>query len=325
MEMGGYLPIELVKGSGWFSTVPQDKCWALNTGRTALWAATMNLQPEKVFIPYYYCPDVIEMFQSLPVKVCFYRINENLLPRTEDLYSYTQRDCLLLVDYFGILSSELLPYTELYPRIIFDFCHSFYTTPVMKEGVLNVYSCRKFFGVSDGAYLIGETLKKSELERDYSSDRASHLLISLEKGTNYAYQENKANEEKIGKSHLTMSLLTEAILNGVDYTHVASSRKENYTFLQKCLVSLSRLPLPTREDITPYCFPLLLNRDIHAQLVDRKIYTPYLWKWLLEDKWNGTIEQDLSRNLLPLPLDQRYRSDQLQWMCDQILAILAKE
>ena len=325
MEMGGYLPIELVKGNSWFFSLPDDQVWALNTGRTSIWAAITNLKPTRIFVPYYYCPDVIEMIESLCTSVCFYHLNEDLLPDPEELSSYSDGDCLILVDYFGILYPKLLSYVNQYPRLILDFCHSFYSSPVMKPGVYNVYSCRKFFGVSDGAYLIGQEIEKTDLPQDTSSERSLHLLVSLEKGTNAAYKENKTNEEVIGKEHLTMSPLTTAILNGVNYDQVALSRKQNYAFLRNRLGHLSNIELPQNDNVVPYCFPLVLDTDIHPALIQHKIYVPYLWQWLLDEKWNGNLEQRLSRNLIPVPLDQRYNADQLEWMCNQIEEIIQEK
>lgn len=325
MEMGGYLPLELVKGKNWFSDIQDENKWALNTGRTAIWAAIVSMHPQRLFVPYYYCPDVIEMIRSLRIPVSFYHITEDLLPDKMDLQSFTDRDGLILVDYFGILHQQLVSWTEQFPNIIFDFCHSFYTAPIMKDGVYNVYSCRKFFGVGDGAYLIAKNIEKCELEQDSSSSRSLHLLISLEKGTNAAYQENKSNEAEIGKEHLTMSVLTEAILNGTDYERVAFLRNRNYSFLRNRLSHLQKLSSPSGENIIPYCFPLLLDKDIHGKLVERKIYTAYLWKWLHDSEWNGTIEQRYSMCLLPLPLDQRYSESDLEWMCRQIEEVVSEE
>lgn len=309
-EMGGYLPIELHKGRSYFSDIPDEEILAVNTGRTALWCAIESLQVKKVLVPYYYCPDIIDMLSSLDIELEFYRIGEDFLPR--DVYNAPE-SAIVLVNYFGVLKDELLKLAESLDKVIFDNAHAFYAPPVLREGVMNVYSCRKFFGVSDGAYVIGRNLHKPELEQDISSYRAAHLLISMECGTNAAYSENKQNEQLIGQHRLRMSVLTEKILEGTDYDTVAKRRNENFCFLHEMLKDLQLLPL-SHTDVVPYAYPLLLKRDIHKKLIQNKVYVPILWSQLLEEKWTGTIENNYSANIIPLPLDQRYSIENLKKM-----------
>lgn len=320
-EMGGYLPLELHQGSSYFENIPAEQILAVNTGRTAIWYGIRSLGVHKVFAPYYYCPDIIAMLEQTGVEISYYRIGADFLP----LNVLDEEDAgIILVNYFGVVGEKLLRYSKNFRKVIFDQAHSFYTPPVLEEGVMNVYSCRKFFGVSDGAYLIGKGIEKPELERDVSSVRAGHLLKSVELGTNSAYLESKHNEEVLGEKKLAMSVLTEQILRGTDYEAVAAKRNRNFQYLHQRLKKLQQLEI-AESDPVPYAYPLLLDRDIHKELVRERIYVPVLWSQLLERKWNGTLEQRYSANIVPLPLDQRYDEAQLEHMVRIIEACLEEK
>ena len=309
-EMGGYLPLELHRGQSWFADLPAEQRLEVNTGRTALYYAIESLGVKHVYAPSYYCPDIIAMLERMDVQVEYYRIGEDLLPL--DLPNRAD-SAVILVNYFGVMGSKLRAFAQGYDRVIFDQAHGFFTPPVMEDGVMNVYSCRKFLGVSDGAYLIGTRIAKPELPQDVSSPRASHLFTSLELGTNAAYGDNKRNEEALGASRLGMSELTRQILEGADYEQVAERRRRNYRYLHRRLERLQLLELP-EEDPVAYAYPLLLPRDIHRALVQRRIYVPVLWSQLLEPSWDGTLEQRYSANIVPLPLDQRYDEADMERM-----------
>lgn len=313
-ELGGYLPLELPKGKSYFADIPEEQIFAVNTGRTALAVAVSSLGVKKVFAPAFYCPDVIHALESLGVEMAYYRIDSEFMP----VGVQNEPDAaVILVDYFGILGTKLLEFSADFEKVIFDNAHSFYTKPVLRSGVMNVYSCRKFFGVSDGAYLIGEGIQKPQLEQDVSYERAIHLFKSIELGTNAAYQENKHNENVLGDRQLGMSRLTQQILCGVDYGDVARRRRHNFRYLNDRLAGIQLLNIK-QQDTVPYMYPLLLSQDIHKKLVEKHIYVPYLWSQLLDERWNGTIEQQYSKCIVPLPLDQRYADAQLEYMVQTI-------
>lgn len=307
-QMGGYLPLELREGMFYFQGIPGEYIAEVNTGRTAIQYAIHSLGVHKVFVPHYYCPDIISMLRGLDIELLFYHIGEDLLPvGVHD----EANAAVILVNYFGVISKKLLQFSEQFTNVIFDQAHSFFTPPVLKDGVMNVYSCRKFFGVCDGAYLIGKNLRRMELQQDVSFHRAIHLLKSIEVGTNGAYAESKYNEQELGKAPLRMSVLTQCILDGIDYASVEAKRRENFQFLHQQLNDIQELD-GLEENSVAYMYPLLLNRDIHKELVQEHIYVPLLWSQLMEPEWNGSLEQKYSACIVPLPMDQRYNEKQLE-------------
>ena len=69
--------------------------------------------------------------------------------------------------------------------MIIDNCHSFFEKPIMEKRFFNVYSCKKFFRVPDGAYLIGEDIAVRNTKEVYADEKAGYLIECLEHGTNY--------------------------------------------------------------------------------------------------------------------------------------------
>jgi hypothetical protein len=320
-EMGGYLPLELPAGKSYFSDLDPELVLEVNTGRTALRYAIESLEVRHVLLPYFYCPDIIQMLRTLDVTLEFYHIGPDLLPVQVDCGPET---AIILVNYYGIIGQRLQSLTERFSKVILDQAHGFYEPPVLRKGVMNVYSCRKFFGVCDGAYLVGQGICHPAMEEDISYPRAVHLLKCFETGTNGAYAESKANEAAIGAKPLAMSRLTRRILEGVDYAAVAERRNRNFRFLQQQFSHIQQLQL-TDLQVVPYAYPLLLDQDIHTALVKEKIYTPVLWSQLLDPEWAGTLEQHYSAFLHPLPLDQRYEETQLQRMVQIVKDILKRQ
>ena len=64
---------------------------------------------------------------------------------------------IVVVNFYGVFF-PINDYCWIPTRsLIIDNTQAFYEPP--RKGAYNVYSCRKFFGVSDGAYLIKEGIQ----------------------------------------------------------------------------------------------------------------------------------------------------------------------
>ncbi|MBQ2479569.1 MAG: hypothetical protein II510_08905 [Erysipelotrichales bacterium] len=314
---GGYLPLEIPQTGSLFEQYGAENVYEVNTGRTAIWCALKNLGVNKTVIPFYYCPDIKESLEKEGVEVREYRVGMDMMPIN---LTAGEDEAVILVNYYGILTEKIRKLAEQYPKVIIDQAHGYYSEPFLREGVMNVYSCRKFLGVSDGGYLIGKNLIKPELEKDVSWQRTVHLVRSVEEGTEAAYAESKVSESELD-SLRTMSEFTRRILAGADYPEIKKRRQENFRFLEEEFRGIQQLHIGEPESV-PYMYPLLLGRDIHRELVKEKVYVPYLWAPLLTKEWEGSAEQILSKNIVPLPLDQRYNTVVLHRMVQTVKGIL---
>lgn len=318
MEYGGYLPLELSGGTEYHKAA-EGRIKRFNSGRAAILDAIRAIDPDTIWIPHYICPTVPDMLSAYGYSYCQYWLNEDFTIQNGEDLLIGKRDCLLLVNYFGLNTDSVQLTARKFASkaaVIIDNTQAFFAPPMEGENLYHVYSCRKFVGVPDGGYLLGSGLSGIAYPQDCSSDRAAFLLTSLEHGTNYAYLESKKNEEYLAHP-LAMSLLTRKILESTDYERIRESRRNNFLILNEELSSYNELKQELSGQV-PYCYPLLCRKKVRDELIREKVYLPVLWKELITEEYRGTREWDWSEYLLPVPLDQRYSENEIRTMAEII-------
>jgi len=208
--IGGYFELELRNGKEY-----HKEAIRLNTGRNALELILKFKEYRKVFIPSYTCDVILEPFNKLGIEYEFYSIDENLEP----LFNYDsikKYEGFLYINYFGIKDSFIFNLSAICRNLIIDNSQAFFSTP--NPGIPTFYSCRKFFGVTDGAYLYLDGTNTSDLRIDVSLERVGHLLKRIEYGAESGFNDFKRNENELtGQPILSMSNLTQSILRNIDY------------------------------------------------------------------------------------------------------------
>ncbi|MEF2782745.1 MAG: hypothetical protein U0N20_06595 [Clostridium sp.] len=317
-EFGGYLPLEISKTGEYFIEDNGYKIKRLNHGRSAILYALMELKSKIVYLPLFYCPSVIDTLKKRGYKLFFYSIDENLMPKFNRRID--ENDTVILVDYYGVMNDKIKNIAKyLQCKIILDFAHDFFATPMLKDNIYNVYSCRKFFGVPDGAYLIGTGFSgKIQLQQEESYDRCLHLLKCIDKTTSSSYDLNLENEKYIGTTFNEMSKLTMHILNGINYKKIKKQREENFAVLHEALKDYQKKQsLPKKAPA--YCYPLLLSKDIRNELIAKKVWIPTMWRELIRDEYLDTIEYSYSKNMVCLPIDQRYDKKDMENLANIVI------
>ncbi|MBR1478075.1 MAG: hypothetical protein IJ608_08975 [Lachnospiraceae bacterium] len=314
-EYGGYLPLELPIAGEYYRNNEDFRVISLNSGRSGIALAALSSGAKRLLIPDYVCPTVPQALDEYNIAYEGYNIDEVLLPKPASIPEDTY---ILCINYYGILSHDtmLSLYKKYDGRVIFDLTQAFYCEPV--KGAFNIYSMRKFFGVSDGAYLLCNQDKeiKSDFPADVSWDKAIHLIKSIETGTNGAYAEAKEREESMGYEIKLMSKLTQRILSSVDYEYVKNKRIENVCVLTEELKDLNTFPAKI-PSAPLYIFPFYCEKEgLFESLVKRKVYVPRLWKELMNYKTRAYIENRLSNYMVPLPIDQRYSVSDIKAMAE---------
>lgn len=309
-EYGGYLPLDLKDGNLYYE-YDSSRMLKCNTGLTAIYCAIKNIVPKRVFIPHFICDTVHELINNLGIEIIRYYITRDFKPIN---VKPDKDDCIILVNYFGVCDEVVLNQLDKFNNIIIDNTQAFFAKPIFRTGVYNVYSCRKFIGTPDGAFLIGENIKYIDLDEDFSGDRSLFLLKQHETGINSAYQESLENYSCIKNERRKMSLLTEKLLRSVDYSHIINSRKNNFNKLHSILKRHNRYDFDDKVSSVPYSYPLLLNIDIRKKLIDRRIYVPTLWKEKITEEYINKVEYDYSKNICHLPMDQRYNTEDMEYI-----------
>lgn len=317
-EYGGYLPLELSKGQPYYAG---NDVIALNAGRYAITYAIKDAGWEKIYLPYWLCDTVKDAIHvCLPeVNIDYYHIDNQLLPANVSLQ---MGEGILWVNYFGLQSELIIEHLvkRFCGQIIIDNTQSFYTKP--QKNAWQVYSCRKFFGVSDGSYVIHSGITKRNFPPHFSSSSALHLLHSLEKGTNYSYSLNKDNEAKLGTcGPASMSRLTSSILSSIDYKQIQKKRTQNMTILHQILSPYNEFPVFRAAPAMSYPF-LWKDKRLKNALIQSKIYIPTLWAETLENPKSSSWERYLSEYLCILPIDQRYDTSDMEYIGKTVLNLI---
>lgn len=319
-EMGGFLPLELNGGLELYSG--RDVV-ALNAARYAIVLAMKISNFGKLFLPTYMCKSVFDALDRYAIPYCRYHINDSFEPVDVEL---NDNDCIMLVNYFGIVErNQMIKMVERFHNVIIDNTQAFYMEPILDA--YNVYSCRKFFGVSDGAYLIKGGLgcsfkeKGIELPLDRSGNRMTAVINSVEYGTNTEYKNSLDAEESISNSDIClMSKLTHKLLQNVDYEAVKTVRVKNFSDLHNSLndkISYS-FEIPKRLP-APMIYPYLDEKGgLRKYLVTNRIYIPHWWGYLCEEYELSDFESKLVNGIVPLPIDQRYGKADMMYLSEMI-------
>lgn len=235
------------------------------------------------------------------------------------------------MNFYGVFDDgDMQALMQQYPRLIVDYTHAFFQHPLKGMNVL--YSCRKFFGVPDGAYLIlgeGEGEKIYEtLPQDLSFERMHFLLGRFEAGASPFYQEYAQNNDFFANEPIKrMSKLTHNLLRAIDYPRVCGQRTENFAFLHRQLKEKNVLNLPPAIE-GAYAYPFWFNGDkisgkeIRRRLIAQQIYIPMLWPEVCSLEKASPLERQMTENILPLPVDQRYSRGDMEEILGCLLRIL---
>lgn len=310
--IGGYFSLELARGESY-----HPNAIALNTGRNSLEYILRSRGYRMVYIPYYTCGVVLEPFQKLGVNYQYYHINRQL--ELSDAVTLKEDEALLYINYFGLKQA----YTDILAeqfgrRLIVDNTQAFFAKPI--EGVDTFYTCRKFFGVPDGAYLYTDKRVDFEIDQDVSYDRMSFLLKRLDLGAEAGYADFREQSMRlIGQPIKRMSNLTEQIMRGIDYKTIAQKRRTNYLFLHEHLASSNQLQLPLSDTAVPMVYPYLTDdKTLKQRLIAAKVfvatYWPNVYDWCEQEDW----EYKLAERTAFIPIDQRYFLSDLE----QIIAVI---
>lgn len=314
-EYGGFLPID-TSFNEYYKDCDNYNVIRLNAARYAIVKAFFMSGCNHIYIPIYTCHSVIDALKQYKIKYIYYNIDEKIEP----LNVSCECDGIVLVtNYFGVKNKKFYEESlNKFKNIIFDNTQSFYSEPILEKGIYNVYSPRKFFGVSDGAYIVCRDDEKAlMLEKDLSFKRAGYLLSSYEQGTNQVYNDYlKAEEEINGSKMLEMSNLTRGLLGSVDYERIKNVRIRNFRAIHYLLKDKNKLlgPFIYDEEIVPMVYPFLnsQNENLRQYLINNNVYVPQWWKWVLKEKKANRLEKELSNYLIPLPIDQRYSTNDME-------------
>ena len=312
--IGGYYSLELPRFEEFHKNAIR-----LNTGRNCLEYILRTREYKKVYLPYYTCEVVLEPFKKLGISYEFYYIDLNFEIR--DNLTLKADEALLYVNYYGLKQRyvELLA-EKLGNRLIVDNTQAFYAKPL--PGIDTFYTCRKFFGVPDGAYLYTEKKLEEKFEQDLSFDRMTSLTKRIDLGAEAGYGDFRETTKALaGQPIKRMSKLTHRMMQGIDYDLIAQRRRANYQQLHSALGKCNTLCLPLEEETVPMVYPYLAPfKSFRERLIENKVFVARYWPNVLEWTTEKDIEYLLAYQMQPLPIDQRYGEEDM----NRIITLIIK-
>lgn len=306
-EIGGYIEFEHYTGRQF-----HEDAIKLNCARNCLAYLIKACNIKKLFIPYFLCDSVWKICNKYGVDFQFYNIDENFYPVISE--KMNSDSWIYVVNYYGQLTNDIIKELKYQiNNIIIDNVQAFFQKPV--EDVLTIYTCRKFFGVADGAYLYTSNFLSDSFEIDCSYKRMNFLLGRFEKCASLFYQEYVANNDLFDNEPIKiMSNLTENLMKSFDYKAIAEKRTENFKYLHERLYKINQLKL--QIPYGAFAYPLLLDNGFYFRKVlqEKKVYIPLLWPGISQFCEEKSIEVYYANNILPLPIDQRYGVDEMNYL-----------
>lgn len=315
MEIGSFIDLQLPKGLEYYNKT--ENIARLNTGRQAIWHALRITGCKTIWLPIYQCDSIRDTLIEKDVKIIYYKIDEAWNPI--DLFPKSN-EAVLLVNYYGIMSHDRMDtLSRKYKNVIIDNCQAFFCQPV--ENAMNVYSCRKFVGVPDGAYVIGKNAQKftGEYVQGFSSDTSIFLLMRMEYGCEgKAYEARSINEHRIDNEGIRrMSKLTHSILDATDYDIIRNKRRENFEIASGLFAGINKInPHKYYDSSTvPMVYPLVVEDvGLIERLFQAKHFQGHWWSYICDEQPNNTFEHWLSKYMIPITIDQRYGLSELEYL-----------
>lgn len=303
--IGGYFSLELPIHEEYHKDAIR-----LNTGRNCLEYVLRARKYNKVYIPYYTCDVILEPFHKLDVNYEFYHINLDF--EIVDDIQLSAGEALLYTNYYGLKHRYVEYLAEQYgQQLIVDNTQAFYDKPV--NGIDTFYTCRKFFGVPDGAYLYTDQLLDEKLEQDESYERMSFLLKRIDLGAEAGYADFREQSHLlVGQPIKRMSKLTERLMQSIDYEGVANCRRKNFLFLHGVLQKSNGLQFSLEDDAVPMIYPYLTDQKVlREHLISNKVYVARYWPNVIDWAGEGSTESLITDQLVPIPIDQRYGKEEM--------------
>lgn len=309
-EIGGYIELDQYS-----LPMMHEGAIALNCGRNALAYVLRSKNIKKIHIPYFLCDSVKEVCFKEHVEVSFYSIGIDFFPTNLEVKN---NEWVYIVNYYGQYNHEIIKkFKDDYQNIIVDNAQAYYEMPI--DGVDTLYTCRKYFGVSDGAFLYTDTRLKEVLKQDESFERMKFILGRYERTATEFYSLASSNNHFFKEESIkTMSKLTYNLLHAIDYQNAKKIREENFRILYESFKEMNKLDLSIPEG--PFMYPLYIKEGnkIKKMLQNIKIYVPTLWPDVLKSCNENSIEYDMANNILPLPIDQRYTKEDMFYIVEEV-------
>lgn len=304
--IGGYFELELPLKEEFHKDALR-----LNSGKNCLEYILRARQYKKVYIPYYTCDVVLRPFEKLHIPFEFYHINIHLELAQE--INLKEGEALLYTNYFGLKQAYVESLANNYgSQLIVDNTQAFFAKPL--NGIDTFYTCRKFFGVSDGAYLCTDAKLDIQFEQSTSYEHTAHLIKRIDVSPEAGFEDFHESDDVLADEEIKlMSKFTQRIMQSIDYEDVVIKRRANYQILHHALGATNDLKLSLEDDAVPMVYPYLSPvKGLREKLIENRIFVACYWPNVLKWTTSGDIDYLFASQMQHLPVDQRYSKSEMQ-------------
>ena len=306
------------------------------SGRTALYAVLehgiKNLGWKNVFIPEYFCHEVINYQKKLPINIKIYKDGPYVDRFNSDEFQEIDQteNVILIVNYFGVQTPKKLLFKNAY--VIEDHTHSLISDWVVNSNAhFCIASLRKSMPIpTGGIYWSPKGLKLPEKNVGNENFIFSSFFMKLSgmflktdylKGENIEKSDFRKlyldSESMFGDVEIQGMLpeYGEKLVHSIPLNTINKAKRENYKILQEKLYGkfyLLNVLTDTME--TPLGFILLMKnkeeRDhFKSYLIEKSVYPAVLWPNQVE---NDAI--DFSEKFIFLHCDFRYTTEDIEYL-----------
>ena len=309
-EIGGYM--EFCAPS---SSRLHGGAMALNSGRSCLEYLIRARGIKSIWLPDLMCSSVSDLCRKLGVEVLTYSVGEDFTPVWD--FEVAEGQYLYLCDYYGQLGGVTVDTAveRSCRRLIVDESQNLICAP--RRGIDTLYSARKFLAIPDGGFLYTDARMDETLPEDSSLGHMGFVLGRVEAGAGAFFGESKENNKRFVVEGLkSMSKLTRTLIAKEDPELINGRRRENWRTLHGMLGAFNQMSL--KEPESPFMYPFLAEDGPAARtaLAKRGIFIPALWPNVLDDAEPESFAYRCARNVLPLPIDQRYDAGEMTAIVD---------
>jgi dTDP-4-amino-4,6-dideoxygalactose transaminase len=302
-----------------------------------------------VLLPSYLCPTILLKFRKYSINIRFYEINYDLSINLDSIKNNLKEHkikALFFIDYFGFYhdNESILFLKEIKTSgviLIEDAVQMLWfkrTNKFIGHYIFNSY--RKFLPY-DGSIV----LSKGIAEYYPFKNNKYHDFVVEARNIKTKYIKEHIGEENIfldlftktkkyyyhKDSIIGIDLATKKILNNINYHKIKNQVLENFKYLYNKIIQIESIkPIFSYDNIEneiPLAFPIVVNnRDfIRLELMKYNIFCPVHWIIKNED-WSQNFPDslELSKKILSIPIDWRYKKQDIDYFIYSLNEILGK-
>lgn len=325
-----------------------DYVW-LSTGRSAIAFIIKDIERrnpnviKRVCLPTFTCHTVIEPFLKAGYKVFTFPVNKHLCFSSNNLIDYVREykpGIVFFHNYFGFDSCSdfkdvLSEIRHTNVVVIEDITQCIFSSISRLNADYYIGSIRKWCGVPDGAIAIctkdffvskpqnsdfileRQKIEASILKQQYIEFGVGEKTVFLQKFRQA--EETLASQEVIFK----ISDSSSKLLSNLNVCALKKRRRDNFLLLLELLKDTKDI-IPVfnilQDGVVPLYFPIYCKnrKKVQENLRKHDIYAPIVWPKSVHLSIIDKTTQYIYDNMLSIPIDQRYDSDDIYRMYDNI-------